>query len=369
MIVKITQCFKRSQRLFFVIRPSPKTPPTYSEPRYFAWTSNEFGTNLLHTTALPVTLLLTLLLPGSKPHRANESPSCGFDPAARLCVSGSRLYRWEVCDRSLVLRLSPQGFHDQPGVEPQRLLSAQRRHHRLQPVAVQLPDLQVEGGGRGLQPLSSPLPPPPPCHTLPHTPLTPKPFLLPIRVDAQLLSHSKSIELKHARTNGRERIKNLRQKGGRRRKRLYTILKGWFFCTKMIYFLCLVTLLGSSLNQNISRMFVCGGKVKGRETSCGAFVAREAKISNIFILDGMEPDENSGGAVTLLHLHLHTHKCRHAHGRLTTCKNVHCHITRGVSSFWWIVYRSGVGGERVLKGTWVKTQTQWFFFEWVELSE
>lgn len=41
----------------------------------------------------------------------------------------------------------PQGFDDQPGVQPQRLLSAQCRHHLVGSVAVQLHDLQVEEGG------------------------------------------------------------------------------------------------------------------------------------------------------------------------------------------------------------------------------
>lgn len=62
---------------------------------------------------------------------------------------------------SLDLRLSPQGFDDQPGVEPQRLLSAQRRHHLIQPITVQLDDLQVETGSQGLQFPQSPLPPMP----------------------------------------------------------------------------------------------------------------------------------------------------------------------------------------------------------------
>ncbi|GAA6074040.1 uncharacterized, partial [Tachysurus ichikawai] len=38
------------------------------------------------------------------------------------------------------------GFDDEPGVESQRILSAQRRHHVLQPITVQLHDLQVEPG-------------------------------------------------------------------------------------------------------------------------------------------------------------------------------------------------------------------------------
>lgn len=36
-----------------------------------------------------------------------------------------------------------QRFHDQPGVQPQRVLPAERRHHLVQPVALQLHDFQV----------------------------------------------------------------------------------------------------------------------------------------------------------------------------------------------------------------------------------
>lgn len=46
-----------------------------------------------------------------------------------------------------------QGLHEQPGVQPQRLLAAERRHHRIQPVSLQLrgfqvvpPPPQLEGG-------------------------------------------------------------------------------------------------------------------------------------------------------------------------------------------------------------------------------
>lgn len=36
-----------------------------------------------------------------------------------------------------------QRFHDQPGVQPQWVLPAERRHHFLQPVSLQLHDFQV----------------------------------------------------------------------------------------------------------------------------------------------------------------------------------------------------------------------------------
>lgn len=58
---------------------------------------------------------------------------------------------------SNLLPLSPfypslsQGFDDQPGVEPQWFLSAQRCHNLLQPITVQLHDLQVETRSRRLQ--------------------------------------------------------------------------------------------------------------------------------------------------------------------------------------------------------------------------
>lgn len=104
---------------------------------------------------------------------------------------------------SLDLRLSPQGFDDQPGVEPQRLLSAQRRHHLIQPITVQLDDLQVETGSQGLQFPQSPLPPMP----LPFNTEANSPPALPHRLWTLFLLHSQSsMELKHACTNGRQRI-------------------------------------------------------------------------------------------------------------------------------------------------------------------
>lgn len=60
-------------------------------------------------------------------------------------------FLWRRCSPRVCL-LS-QGLDDQPGVQPQRLLPAQRRHRLLQPLPVQLHDLQVETGG--------PAPPPP----------------------------------------------------------------------------------------------------------------------------------------------------------------------------------------------------------------
>lgn len=122
-----------------------------------------------------------------------------------FCISVKSAAECELCllTCSLDLRLSPQGFDDQPGVEPQRLLSAQRRHHLIQPITVQLDDLQVETGSQGLQFPQSPLPPMP-------LPLTLKPTLLqpfPHRLWTLFLLHSQSsMELKHACTNGRQRI-------------------------------------------------------------------------------------------------------------------------------------------------------------------
>lgn len=72
-------------------------------------------------------------------------------------------------------------------------------------------------------------------------------------------------------------------------------------------FLCLASLLGSCLKQNISRTFVFVVlKVKGREMNFGAFVVPETERSNILILGATGPDEHTGGAVTYMHLHLHT---------------------------------------------------------------
>lgn len=41
--------------------------------------------------------------------------------------------------------------------------------------------------------------------------------------------------------------------------------------------------------------------------NCGAFVALEAERSNILPLGAMGPDEDTGGTVTYMHLHLHPH--------------------------------------------------------------
>lgn len=47
--------------------------------------------------------------------------------------------------------------------------------------------------------------------------------------------------------------------------------------------------------------------VKGQEINRRAFVALEAETSNILILGATGPDEDTGGAVTYMHLHLHPH--------------------------------------------------------------
>lgn len=60
-------------------------------------------------------------------------------------------------------------------------------------------------------------------------------------------------------------------------------------------------------------MFVClfvsclvqGWGVHGREMNRRVFVALEGERSNILILGATGPDEDTGGAVTYMHLHLH----------------------------------------------------------------
>lgn len=126
---------------------------------------------------------------------------CCFEFAARCGVC--------VCSPALCFCLLPQGFHDQPGVKPQWLLSAQRRHHLLQPFAVQLHDLQVDTRSRGLH---SQLPGPflPPTAPPPHNGRQQRqhsPCPSPSSLDSVPLAQTVSIELKHACTNRRQRIK------------------------------------------------------------------------------------------------------------------------------------------------------------------
>lgn len=47
--------------------------------------------------------------------------------------------------------------------------------------------------------------------------------------------------------------------------------------------------------------------VQGGRLNCGAFVALKAERSNILILGATGPDEDTGGVVTYMHLHLHPH--------------------------------------------------------------
>lgn len=108
------------------------------------------------------------------------------------------LHMCEVRVRSYFLLISCfflQGFDDQPGVESQRLLSAQRRHHLLQSISIQLDDLQVEAES-----------------SIPPTPQLKPTFspALPRRLWTLFLLHSQSLtELKHACTNRRQRIKKI----------------------------------------------------------------------------------------------------------------------------------------------------------------
>lgn len=53
-----------------------------------------------------------------------------------------------------------QRLHDQPGVQPQRVLAAQCRHHLVQPVPLQLHDLQVVPSARRGRPTTSDRRPP-----------------------------------------------------------------------------------------------------------------------------------------------------------------------------------------------------------------
>lgn len=108
-----------------------------------------------------------------------------------FCIPEKSAAECELCllTCSLDLRLSPQGFHDQPGVEPQRLLSAQCRHHLLQPITVQLDDLQVETGSQGLQSPQSP----PSSFALTFNTEANSPPALPHRLWTLFLLHSQSL--------------------------------------------------------------------------------------------------------------------------------------------------------------------------------
>lgn len=339
-----------------------------------------------------------LLQPMAEPepcvsHRVPQSPSCGFDLAAWLCImSTSCAHRmhsvsdwqtavalvlhtcefgcrmWNSCrlTRSLDLCLSPQGFDDQPGVEPQRLLSAQCRHHLLQPVAVQLDDLQVETGSWGLQ---SPCPPHCPYH--------------PHRSQLSSRPSSSSLDFCTAGLCGtdaclhKQQTNNYKKIWGKKKKKTRDCVqfKGLIFAQRSYIFrawhLCWAAVRIRTLAECVFvSCLMPGGKVKGREMNCDAFVALETERSNILILGATGPDEHTGGAVTYMHLHLHPHiqywddtylilvcwlknwMCCYIQTPPHTQIHVWwhakiyrvCHITRGVCSIWWIVYRSGVCG-------------------------
>lgn len=169
------------------------------------------------------------------------------------------LHICEVRVRSYFLLISCfflQGFDDQPGVESQRLLSAQRRHHLLQSISIQLDDLQVEA--------ESSIPPTPQLKFLScpsSTSLDSVPIAQPVSNRTEACLHKQKTKNK----------KNLRQKN-KEKQRPCTILKGWFLHKGHIFFMP-GTWAGQQFESEISRMFVCavshvGGKVKGREMRC-----------------------------------------------------------------------------------------------------
>lgn len=120
------------------------------------------------------------------------------------CICEVNWRVWCLCafSSSLGLYLSPQGFDDQPGVEPQRLLSTQRCHHLLQPIAVQLYDLQVDTGSWGPQSQH-------PSHCLLRSHRS-QLSSCPSSTSLVSISIAQPVfpELKHACTNRSQRIKN-----------------------------------------------------------------------------------------------------------------------------------------------------------------
>lgn len=189
-------------QVFFILKLSLSNPPTWHTVGcYSLWQSLSL---VCHTEWIMFDLAAWFcIMSTSCAHRMHL-----FFGKLRLlcfCIPVKSAAECELCllTCSLDLRLSPQGFDDQPGVEPQRLLSAQRRHHLIQPITVQLDDLQVETGSQGLQFPQSPLPPMP----LPLNTEANSPPALPHRLWTLFLLHSQSsMELKHACTNGRQRI-------------------------------------------------------------------------------------------------------------------------------------------------------------------
>lgn len=129
-------------------------------------------------------------------------------------------------------------------------------------------------------------------------------------------------------------------------------------------------------------MFVCVGRLK-----VGSWVAvplwhqklKEAIFSSWELRDGMKTleallhiciyiytytelrrhiphscaiSEKCGCAVTYKHTHKHTHMDVWWHAKIYSV----CHITRGVCSIWWVVYRSSVGGRGKL---WTGPGSKW----------
>lgn len=202
---------------------------------------------------------------------------------------------------------APQGFHDQPGVEPQRLLSAQRRHHLLQPLAVQLNDLQVDPNTKDFAPSSrlfllppggSRTRPPPP--NLPSCPSS-------CSLDSVPLAQPVSAGLTHACTNRRQRFKKAKNTKAKRINRLCVQFKGLIFAQKVInffFFFCVcararvlgILLPGGNFNRNINRMFVSGGE--GMMTS----KRNEAIFSS---RETQEQDVRHWSRCYILYMHLH----------------------------------------------------------------
>lgn len=147
---------------------------------------------------------------------------------------------------SLILSL-PQGFHDQPGVEPQWILSAQCCHNFFQPITIQLNDLQVEPGSWGCQSKHY-------SHSLTEAN---SPTALPHHFWTLFLLHNQSLQKWGMFAQDIEEFKNSEAK--RFKIRLCVQIKGLIFAQRS-YFLCLASVLGSSLNQNISRMCVLFGR-------------------------------------------------------------------------------------------------------------
>lgn len=234
--------------------------------------------------------------------------------------------------------------------------------------------------------LSSAPPPPPPANRsparwspgrrrklrTPHPHLSPpllKPtLLLPFLIVFGLCSFCTASLYRTEACLHKQKSKNSKTPRQKDKNRLCTIQRADFFAQRLYIFHARHLCWGSSLNQTVSRMFVsCLVKWGGGGFDCGAFVALKAERSNILFLGAMRPDEDTGGDVTYMHLHLHA-RIQHwddaylipAHSLQTGCavtdKHHHtrtnvdvwrhaksssvCHITRALCCIWWVVYRS-----------------------------